>query len=238
MAYDRFVVIRDCDLAVVGRAIAEPARAAILLRLMDGQAHAARDLAAAARIKPPAASAHLRHLVGAGLVTVSASGRQCLHRLASPEVAAAIEALAVVAPLLPAESLRAAQAGSRLQAARACYSHLGGSLAVALTARLTAGHVITPLVAGQPATVRTLDHPMLAALGITRLPAGSGPAARGCMDWTERTPHLAGRLGTAVLSAMIGQRWLARCPADRALTITETGQRQLAGVLHHKAASG
>jgi hypothetical protein len=166
--------------------------------------------------------------VSAGLVTVTVSGRQCLHRLASPEVAVAIEALAAVAPLLPAESLRAAQAGTRLQQARLCYSHLGGSLAVTITARLADDHVITPLTAGQPATVRTLDHPLLAALGITALPAGSGPAARGCLDWTEGTPHLAGKLGTAVLAALIGKQWLARRPADRALTITRLGQQQLA----------
>jgi DNA-binding transcriptional ArsR family regulator len=237
VAYDRLVLIRDCDLAAVGRAIAEPSRAAILLRLMDGQAHSARDLATAAGIKPPAASAHLRHLVSAGLVAVSATGRQRLHALASPEVAAAIEALATLAPLLPAESLRAARAGSRLRAARACYSHLGGSLAVAITDRLTADHVISPLVVGQPATVRTVDHPLLAALGISELPAGPGPAARGCPDWTERTPHLAGRLGTAMLSALIGRRWLARRPADRALTVTEHGQRQFSRVLSDTAAS-
>jgi DNA-binding transcriptional ArsR family regulator len=231
------VWIRDCDLAAAGRAIAEPARAAILLRLMDGQAHAARDLAAAAGIGPPAASAHLRHLTSAGLVTVSISGRQRMHRLASPDVAAAVEALAAVAPLLPAESLRAAQAGTRLQAARACYSHLGGSLAVAITDRLTADQIITPLIAGQPATVRVVDHPLLAALGISELPAGPGPAARGCPDWTERTPHLAGRLGTAVLSALIAKRWLARRPADRALNVTEHGQRQLSRVLYDTVAS-
>jgi hypothetical protein len=35
----------DYDLAATGRAIAEPARAAMLLHMMDGQAHCARDLA-------------------------------------------------------------------------------------------------------------------------------------------------------------------------------------------------
>jgi len=159
------------------------------------------------------------------------------EQLASPDVAAAVEALAAVAPLLPAESLRAAQAGTRLQAARACYSHLGGSLAVAITDRLTADQIITPLIAGQPATVRSVDHPLLAALGISELPAGPGPAARGCPDWTERTPHLAGRLGTAVRSALIGKLWLARRPADRALNVTEHGQRQLSRVLYDTVAS-
>jgi hypothetical protein len=45
----------DYDLAATGRAIAEPARAAMLLHMMDGQAHCARDLAEAAGISPSTA---------------------------------------------------------------------------------------------------------------------------------------------------------------------------------------
>ena len=224
----------DCDLAVVGRALAEPARCAMLLRLMDGQAHTARDLAAAAGLKPPAASVHLRHLAGIGFITVTVSGRQRLHRLASPEVATAVEALAAVSPLLPVESLRAARAGERLQVARACYSHLGGSLAVTITRRLTGDGVISPLAVGQPGTVHGLDHPLLAALGVTSLPTGSGPAVRGCLDWTERSPHLAGRLGSAVMSAMIERKWLARRLQDRALTVTALGEQYLGELLRHE----
>jgi DNA-binding transcriptional ArsR family regulator len=217
----------DYDLAAAGRAIAEPARAAMLLRLMDGQAHTARDLAAAARLRPSAATAHLRRLVDARLVTVRASGRQKLHTLASPEVATAIEALAAISPLLPVESLRAAGTGTQLQVARACYSHLGGALAVAVADRLAANGVVDPLIRGEAGHVHTLDDPLLSALGITKLPAGSGPVVRGCLDWTEGAPHLAGRLGSAILSAMLDQKWLRRRPRDRALNITDLGNARL-----------
>lgn len=213
----------DCDLTVIGRAIAEPARAAMLQRMMDGQAHTAGALAAAARISPSAASAHLRHLVEANLVNVTRIGRRKLHVLSSPEVAAAIEALAAISPPQPVETLREAHTGSRLQRARICYSHLGGSLAVTLTDHLVVAGIVDPPRQGHPGAVHFLAHPLLAALGITRLPAGSGPAVRGCLDWTERTPHLAGRLGSALLTALLAQRWLTRRPNDRALTITETG---------------
>jgi len=213
----------DYDLAAAGRALAEPARAAMLLRMMDGQAHTAMDLAAAARLRPSAATAHLRHLVDARLVVVAASGRRKLHTLASPEVATAIEALAAVSPLLPVESLRAARTGSQLQVARACYSHLGGALAVAVADRLAADKIIAPLVQGEAGQVGTLEHPLLSALDITHLPAGSGPPVRGCLDWTEGAPHLAGRLGSAILSALLEQKWLQRRPKDRALNITEVG---------------
>ncbi len=199
----------------------------MLLRMMDGQSHSARDLAAAARLRPSAATTHLHQLVDARLVTVVASGRQRLHTLASPEVAAAIEALAAISPLLPVESLRAARTGSQLQLARACYSHLGGALSVAIGELLVGDGIVGPLFAGEPGEVRTLDHPLLSALGIAELPPGSGPAARGCLDWTEGAPHLAGRLGSAILSALLGERWLERRPRDRALNITDLGHTRL-----------
>lgn len=202
----------------------------MLLRLMDGQAHTARDLASAAGVRPSAATSHLRHLAAAGLISVEADGRQKLHRLASPDVATAIEALAAVAPLLPVESLRDAQRGTRLQLARVCYSHLGGHLSIAIAARLVTDRVIGPLAAGSTGTVLTYHHRLLSRLGITTLPPGSGPAVRGCLDWTESAPHLAGRLGSAVLAALLGQQWLARRPADRALTITPIGETRLSAL--------
>jgi DNA-binding transcriptional ArsR family regulator len=220
----------DYDLAAAGRAIAEPARAAMLLRMMDGQAHTARELAEAAGISPSAATPHLRHLIDAGVVIAVAAGRQRLHSLASPEVAAAIEALAAISPLLPVESLRQARTGSRLQRARVCYSHLGGSLAVTLAAELHGAGIIGPLVPGEAGVLRSLDHPLLAELSITSLPRGAGPAVRGCLDWTERTAHLSGRLGTALLAALLGHGWLARRPRDRALLVTQAGASRLSAL--------
>jgi DNA-binding transcriptional ArsR family regulator len=222
------VTAADYDLAATGRAIAEPARAAMLLRMMDGQAHSARDLAEAADISPSTASPHLRHLIEAGLVIVTVAGRRRLHSLASPEVAAAIEALAAISPLLPVESLRQARTGSRLQLARVCYSHLGGSLAVTLANQLVNAGAVEPLASGEVGILRTLDHPLLAALSITDLSHGAGPALRGCLDWTERSAHLAGRLGSAMLSALLDLGWLTRQPRDRSLTLTQTGLSRLA----------
>jgi hypothetical protein len=162
------------------------------------------------------------------MVTVAHTGRRKLHALASSEVATAIEALAAISPLLPAESLRQARTSSQLQIARVCYSHLGGSLATALTYRLVTAGTVDPLAPGEAGIVHTLTHPLLVALDITELPQGSGPAVRGCLDWTERTPHLAGRLGSALLTAMLDHHWVARRPRDRALTITETGTGRFA----------
>jgi DNA-binding transcriptional ArsR family regulator len=211
----------DHDLAVTARAIAEPARAAMLLRLMDHQAHGARELAEAAGVSPSTASAHLHHLIGAGLVTATAVGRRRLHTIASPAVAAAIEAIAAISPLLPTESLRDARTGSRLRTARVCYSHLGGTLAVSITRELRASGIVP-----SASVAAILGHPLIVRLRITDLPASSAPA-RLCQDWTEGEAHLAGPLGSAVLAATLEQGWLQRRPRDRALNVTPTGVRHL-----------
>jgi DNA-binding transcriptional ArsR family regulator len=199
----------------------------MLLRLMDGCGHSARDLATAAGVSASAASAHLRHLTEAELITVTVVGRTRQHAIASPEVAAAIEALAAISPLLPAESLRQATSGSQLRTARACYSHLGGELAVAVCDHLADAGAITPPHAASAGELHHLDAPLLAALRITDLKPGSGPSVRGCLDWTERRPHLAGRLGTAIMRAMLNNGWLTRRPSNRAFTITNLGAEQL-----------
>lgn len=221
----------DYDLAAVAKVIGEPARATMLLRLMDGQAHTASALAAAAGVSQSTASAHLSHLVDAGLVTVQTEGRRRMHVLASGDVAAAVEALGCIAPLLPVESLNQARTGSKLQFARACYSHLGGSLAVGITRRLLDDGAIAMDADQRGIELLTFDHQLLRGLGIDSLATGSGPVAWGCLDWTEQQPHLAGRLGTAILTALLSKGWLLRRRNDRALDITDEGERSLSGWL-------
>jgi DNA-binding transcriptional ArsR family regulator len=221
-----FVAAVNPDLAVAGRAIADPARAAMLLLLMDGRPHTAKDLALAAGVSASAATAHLHRLVEAGFVRVRMDGRQKLHTLVSPEVAAAVEALAAISPPLEARSLTQSQASARLRTARSCYSHLGGRLAVTIADRLAADGAITGLASGSAGRLSGFGHPLLTALGIDGL-RGSGPAVRGCLDWTEGRPHVAGQLGSALLRTLLEQQWLLRRAGGRALTITARGGGEL-----------
>ncbi len=47
--------------------------------------------------------------------------------------------------------------------------------------------------------------------------------AYGCMDWSERRPHLAGALGAALAERCLALGWLARQKHSRALTLTDAG---------------
>ncbi len=132
------------DIARVAALIGEPSRTALLTVLLDGASRPASELAAAAGVSPTAASGHLAKLVQGRLLLAETAGRHRYYRLAGPEVATAVEALAQLtelpAVLRPPRLSPAAQA---LRAARSCYDHLAGRLAVAVAAALEArGHLV------------------------------------------------------------------------------------------------
>jgi len=52
------------------------------------------------------------------------------------------------------------------------------------------------------------------------------PLIRACTDWTERRPHLAGRLGKGVLDGVLADGWVRRRQEDRALALTAKGRER------------
>jgi DNA-binding transcriptional ArsR family regulator len=113
------------QLARIGGLVGEPARAGMLLALMDGRALTATELATVARIASPTASRHLALLVEAGLLRVRQQGRHRYHELASAEVARMLEGmlqLAVAPPRAPLPLTGPRDASLRF--ARTCYDHL------------------------------------------------------------------------------------------------------------------
>lgn len=92
---------------------------------------------------------------------------------------------------------------------------------------------LAPLVAGQQGALLDAAHPLIAQLGLD-VPVHHGgrrPMVRGCLDWSERQPHLAGHLGSSVLATMTARDWLATTPNSRALRLTENGRHHLAQLL-------
>ena len=131
------------DTAAVAALVANRARCAMLDALFDGGERTAGSLAKVARVAPSTASAHLRMLAEGGLVILDSRGRHQYVRLASPQVAHALEALSTIAPTIASTSLRASDRALALRRARTCYDHLAGALAVALTDALCAGGILT-----------------------------------------------------------------------------------------------
>ncbi|MCD2441893.1 helix-turn-helix domain-containing protein [Agromyces sp. SYSU K20354] len=221
----------DADLAAPARLMGEPARAAMLVALLDGRALPASDLAAIAGVKPPTASAHLAQLVDGGLVTDRRIGRHRYFALAGPEVASAVEALQRIAPRREVASYAQSATAARLAEARSCYDHLAGRISLQLADALVAEGALAPLVAGEPGRILAADGALARRLGLeqatTPVPSRR-PAVRGCLDWTERRPHIAGRLGAHLLDRLLAEGWVARVPGDRSLRISEAGRAAFA----------
>ena len=229
----------DADIASVAALMGEPARAAVLKALADGRALAATTLADEAKVAPSTASGHLARLVEGGLVTVESSGRHRYFRLASPEVAEALEALARLAPHHQVRSLSQGTHAEAIRRARTCYDHLAGRLGVALLDALVAtgalhvqevGEGSDPVLGARRARAYLLTdegRSRLGALGLALDPPTRRPLTRYCIDWSEQRPHLAGWLGAALLTRLVGLGWVLRAP-KRVVKVTEAGWAGLA----------
>jgi len=218
----------DANIAIPAALIADPARASILMALMDGRAHPASTLAYAANLSPQAASNHLAKLLDGGMVLVETEGRHRYYRLARPEIAAAVEALQALAPRIRAIDEPRSPEARRLRAARTCYDHLAGQLGVAIAQAMEArGLLAAPAnePGGKLYRLTEAGATWFAELGVAPPAAGyrGKPAARRCLDWTERCHHLAGPLGTALFRRLVQLGWVARAPGSRAVAVTPTG---------------
>ena len=203
------------DLARLAALLTEPARAAMLMHLLDGRSWTAKELAKVAAVKPPTASVHLKKLVDAALILVTPTGRHRYFRLASDDIAHMIEQLARFAPMVPAIAPAAQRIEARLRHCRLCYNHLAGQVGVALTQQMVAKSWLHEAEPWYRLTDRGLQA--LSSIGI------SNADGRTCMDWSERRLHLAGALGSQLLQALLTKRWLQRDSRDRSLRVTPQG---------------
>jgi len=220
--------ISATTIAEVADLIGDVARANILLALMDGRALTAGELGKHALVSAATTSGHLAKLLEGRLVAVERQGRHRYYRLARPEIAAAIEALMAVAVDGPRRHHPTGPKDAALRNARTCYDHLAGRLGVGIADALTeAGHVELSEGAGR---VTDGGRRFLADFGVDLgEPGGSKrPLCRACLDWSERRPHLAGRLGAAILDRALALDWLAREPGSRAIRVTGAGRKGLA----------
>lgn len=214
-------------LAETAALIGDPARASMLMALMDGRALTASELARAAGVTPQTASGHLARLCTAGLLSKQRQGRSHYHRLASSAVANLIESLMEVAQQnWPAP--RAIVTGPRdraMRAARTCYHHLAGQLGVALADSL-AWHGYVEL-SPEGGAVTDAGLVFLRAFGV-ELPAVNGGGhvfCKPCLDWSERRLHLGGALGAALAERCFALGWIRRLDGSRAVGVTPPGQR-------------
>lgn len=235
----------ETDIAHVAAAIGDPSRARVLTTLDGGEVLPASALAAEAGVSISTISGHLSRLLEAKLLTVEHDGRHRYYRLASTDVARALEELARIARPLPVRSLRGSVRAQALLRARLCYDHLAGRLGVALLTALVDGGVLAHH--DDSYLIARSGFGALAEFGIdtTELSGPTGqaptgqaptgragrtgrrPAIRYCVDWGENRHHLAGALGAAITARLFDLDWLYRGRIRRVVQLTEAGQAGL-----------
>lgn len=224
--------MRIAGVAEIGALIGDPGRAVMLESLMDGRALTATELSVVAGITPQTASGHLAKLTTAGLIRVERQGRHRYHRLASAEVAALLEAITSLVER-PGQTLtKPVIAGPKeagLRAARSCYDHLAGRLAVDLTDALAARGDLDLDADGAALTVTGHAFFTRFGLDLETLSRSKRAFCRPCLDWSERRPHLAGAVGAALACRCFELGWIKRVDGSRALTVTQRGR---IGFLH------
>ena len=208
--------------------IGEPARTRILLSLLDGHARTSTELAALAEVAPSTASAHLNRLRESGLIRVAAHGRHRYYSLRSADVARVLEGLSVLA----GETTRkfVPSTPESLRRARSCYDHMAGLIAVALHDHfLGEGWLISDLSGRDNeydvsnAGVSTLSRLGMDVAAMRNL---RRRLAYGCLDWSERRPHIAGALGAELLKYAVAKKWLVRELNSRTLSLTRFGEQE------------
>jgi len=213
------------ELSVLGRVLAAPARSAMLNLLMDGTTRPASELAAYARVSAATTSEHLAVLRDAGLVVGEARGRHRYYRLASAEVAEALEHLGQLCPETVPNSYRRSREAADLARARFCYDHLAGQLGLAVTDALQDKAWLD----GELQLTDNGDrHFTTLGIDVAALRKARRPLTRPCLDWTERRPHLAGSLGAAFADLVLTHQWVRRRPSGRGLELTTKGAAELA----------
>jgi DNA-binding transcriptional ArsR family regulator len=215
--------------ARIASLVGEPARAAMLLQLMDGRLLTATELAKVGNVSPQTGSRHLGQMVDAGLMCVEQRGRHRYHRLASTEVAKMLEGIMQIAGELPFKL--AVVVGPRdetMRIARLCYDHIAGRLGLAITESLLAEHAIEFDGEGGHVTDRVeevLQRWELALRPEQQQPRRGRPCCRPCLDWSERRMHLAGLLGEMICTHCLQKGWVTRAAGSRALLISPVGAK-------------
>ncbi|MBO9451842.1 helix-turn-helix transcriptional regulator [Tropicibacter sp. R16_0] len=213
------------DIARVAALIGDPARANILTALMAGKALTASELASEAGVTAQTASSHLKRLLDGGLLRLRGQGRHRYYALSGPDVAATLESLMGLAAGHGHLRTRTGPKDAKLREARVCYNHLAGTRGVQMYRSMIQRGFLTE--ADDLVKLTDQGRAFVAEFGIDlSTPTRSkAPLCLGCLDWSARETHLAGRLGRAMFAHMEQRDWIQRTSGSRHVQFSAAGHK-------------
>lgn len=218
---------------MVASLVGDPARANMLTALMTGRALTASELAQEAGITPQTASSHLAKLEAGGLIEPEKQGRHRYYRLADPDVASVLEALAGLAARAGHMRVRTGPKDPALRRARICYDHLAGDLGVQMLDSMRLQRLVRQDRQDIKLTAdgqRFLEKNLQISPDMLLHPRR--PVCKACLDWSERRHHLAGTLGAAIMRRFTELKWASRDPepGSRVVNFSRNGEKRFAAL--------
>jgi DNA-binding transcriptional ArsR family regulator len=232
----------ETDIAPAAALIADPTRAAILRALVPDRPLAAGELARLAGVSAATASFHLAKLLEGRMIMVASQGRHRYYRLAGHEVAAALEALGLISPVLPVRTLRQSREATALAEARTCYDHLAGRAGVELLAAMLRRDLLAREKSKSSSRTGSGDSAVTRfevtgagartfgsfGINVTEIRRSRRNFAGECIDWTQRRGHLNGALAAAITARLFEVGWIEHGQRHRSVRITAAGAEGLA----------
>jgi len=210
--------------------LADPKRSAMMWALMDGASRAADEIALLVGLSTSSVGAHLARLASGGLLRQEARGRKRFFRLAAPEVAAAVQALAS-ASMVSAEIINRSVAQPLpplpLRRALVCADHLGGDLATDLYQRMLGAGWIEQSEHCLEVTSIGVSRFAERGIFIPALAHRQRETVCECAECSDRGPHLGGALGAGLLQLFMQLGWLRATEEATTLQVSSNGQREI-----------
>lgn len=215
----------------VAALIGDNTRAEVLSALMSGCAYTATELADIAGVTRQTISFHLGKLLEAALVTVEKQGRHRYFMLAGPDVASLLESLMGLAFNRENHPLATGPRDPALRKARICYDHLAGEVGVGMYERMLQTYIFQQHPDGPVLTGHGRAWFLQLGIDTDALATSKRTFCRACLDWSERRHHLAGALGSALLTHIQAVGWAKREDVSRVITFSNAGEKALWAML-------
>lgn len=209
----------------LGRIFSDDTRVKIILLLNECGELTTTDICTRLGVLQPRVSSHLSILLENKLVSVDEKGRQRVYTLSSkntPKILADFTSLASPNFSISTQASKEVKINSPIRQCRSCYDHMAGVAGVELLNKMIRiGWLSKDANAGNKITysLTKSGSKSLRAKGVNIDDARKSKRsfAYGCIDWTERTPHLGGSLGAAILRSLLLQGVVERSKGTRVL---------------------
>ena len=203
--------------AAMANALGDDTRLRLLLLLQSAgtTGMTVTDLGERLELAQPRISTHLAVLKESDLVDARSTGRTRVYRIAGDRAITLLDAVKRAAglesaPPASAAALKEINRNSPYRNARSCYDHLAGLAAVDLLDQFVFDRWLVRSGGPDERPLYEITDSGRAAfqglgIDVDAVTGGRRVPACGCLDWTERRPHLAGALGAGVMRALIAQ---------------------------------